>query len=58
MVRVAVAGGASAEVPVRRGTNTVYVSLRGTGDALEVSGATPEMGLCIGSGVVGILQPG
>jgi hypothetical protein len=57
VVRIGVAGGESVEVPVRRGRNTVYVRLRGTGDALEISGATADMGLCVGSGVVGIFQP-
>ncbi len=58
VVRVGVAGGEGAEVPVRRGTHTVYVRLQGTGDAIEISGATADMELCVGSGVVGVLQPG
>ena len=45
-------------MPVRSGTHTVYVSLFGSGDTIEVSGATDDMGLCVGSGVVGIIEPG
>ena len=52
------AGGESAEVPVRRGSNTVYVRLQGAGHVLEISGATADMELCVGSGVVGVLRPG
>ena len=57
-LRVALPGGESAEVPIRQGAHTVYVSLPGTGAAIEFSGATEAMGLCIGSGLVGIHQPG
>ena len=58
VLRMALPGGEPAEVPVRRGTHTVYVSLFGSGDTIEVSGATDDMGLCVGAGVVGIIQPG
>lgn len=58
VLRLTLPGGEPAEVPVRRGTHTVYVSLFGSGDTIEVSGATADMALCVGSGVVGIIEPG
>ena len=57
-LRLTLPGGEPAEGPVGRGTHTVYVSLSGSGDTLEVSGATADRGVCIGSGVFGIIQPG
>ena len=53
VLRVALRAGRAPRRRSAAGTHTVYVRLPGSGDALEVSGATADMGLCVGSGVVG-----
>ncbi|MET0765668.1 MAG: hypothetical protein ABWY29_12440 [Blastococcus sp.] len=45
--------GEPVEVPVLRGSHTVYVHLVGDGGALTVTGETRGLDLCVGSGVVG-----
>ncbi len=53
VVLVQMGSGEVSEVPVLRGSHTVYVRVVGDGSELEFTGRMRGLGLCIGSGVVG-----
>lgn len=53
VVTVRMGVGEPVQVPVRRGSHTVYVHLVGDGGALTVTGEQRGLDLCVGSGVVG-----
>jgi hypothetical protein len=55
VVTVRMGVGQPVEVPVLRGSHTVYVHLDGDGGALTVSSEARGVDLCVGSGVVGNL---
>lgn len=54
MISVALGTGEPVWAPVRAGVHPLYVTLTGEGPALVVTAATPDLGLCVGSGVVGL----
>jgi hypothetical protein len=49
--------GEPTRVPVERGPNTVFVRVRGGGEELHVRTRTPDLGVCIDSGLVGLVEP-
>ncbi|MEV0708553.1 hypothetical protein [Nocardia aurea] len=53
-ITVALQTGTPVVAPVRRGLNTVFVRIVGSGSALRIGSATPGLGLCIGAGPVGV----
>ena len=53
---VQLGAGETVDVPVLRGSHTVYVRLVGAGDQLRVTGRTRGLGLCVGSGVLGTID--
>ncbi|SOE02907.1 hypothetical protein [Blastococcus haudaquaticus] len=55
-ILVSLGSGEGEVAPVRKGVNAVYLSLRGEGDRLRVSGETPGMALCIDRAMVGVLE--
>ncbi|WP_433201965.1 hypothetical protein ACQP1G_11325 [Nocardia sp. CA-107356] len=46
--------GAPVPAPVRRGLNTVYIRVIGSGSTLRISPRTPGLDLCVGVGPVGV----
>lgn len=53
-VSVAMEHGEAVSAPVRKGLNTVFVRLVGSGSALRISADTPGLDLCVGVGPVGV----
>ncbi|MFI9406628.1 hypothetical protein [Nocardia sp. NPDC052316] len=51
---VAFEHGRTVVVPVRRGLNTVFVRLVGSGSSLQISSRTEHLVVCLGSGPVGV----
>lgn len=49
--------GVEVKVPVHPGLNRVFVRLPGAGDAIDVSGITAALSVCIASGPVGFVAP-
>ncbi|MFX0576816.1 hypothetical protein [Nocardia nepalensis] len=46
--------GAPVPAPVRKGLNTVYIRVTGSGTTLRISPRTPALDLCVGVGPVGV----
>ncbi|MEU1550076.1 hypothetical protein [Nocardia sp. NPDC005745] len=53
-ITVALEQGETVTAPVRKGPNTVFVRLIGSGSALRITTATPGLNLCVGVGPVGV----
>ncbi|MGW5376348.1 hypothetical protein ACWESM_12950 [Nocardia sp. NPDC003999] len=53
-ISVALEHGEAVSAPVRKGLNTVFVRLVGSGSALRISAETPGLDLCLGVGPVGV----
>jgi hypothetical protein len=53
-ITVALEQGEAVTAPVRKGPNTVFVRLIGSGSALRITTATPGLNLCVGVGPVGV----
>ncbi|MEU1999507.1 hypothetical protein ABZ511_34185 [Nocardia gamkensis] len=53
-VTVALEQGETVTAPVRKGPNTVFVRLIGSGSALRITTATPGLNLCVGVGPIGV----
>jgi hypothetical protein len=56
-IDVAFQDGDRQRVRVQRGLNTVYLALSGGGESLHIGTPTPGLGLCVDTGLVGILEP-
>jgi hypothetical protein len=55
-MEVSFEGGDPVRVAVREGTHSVYLSLQGGGDSLLMSSQTPDLSVCIDTGLVGSLE--
>ncbi|MGW4330148.1 hypothetical protein ACWEKR_30190 [Nocardia sp. NPDC004573] len=53
-ITVALEHGEAVTAPVRKGPNTVFVRLIGSGSALRIAATTPDSSLCVGVGPVGV----
>ncbi|WP_236566668.1 hypothetical protein [Nocardia sp. CY41] len=53
-IAVALEHGEAVTAPVRKGPNTVFVRLIGSGSALRIAATTPDLNLCVGVGPVGV----
>ncbi|MEU7628581.1 hypothetical protein AB0C34_01160 [Nocardia sp. NPDC049220] len=54
LITVGLENGDAVDAPVRRGLNTVFVRVRGTGSSLRIASRTPGLDLCVGVGPVGV----
>ncbi|MET7770608.1 hypothetical protein [Nocardia sp. NPDC005366] len=53
-ITVALRSGTTVVAPVRRGPNTVFVRIVGSGSALRIGSATAGLDVCVGVGPVGV----